>query len=130
MQHDIGGDHEFVALMIAGTVHKQQDEVPGVFFAQDVQKNLEAFRIGRRHDQIDASSVLRADCAIQIDVFTNELGGDLRPDADGSPARSRAVHPAEARFIGEHDLQATTPPGGSPPGFPHSIWKIVFLKEF
>jgi hypothetical protein len=26
-------------------------------------------------------------------------------------------------------LQATTPPGGSPPGFPHSIWKIVFLKE-
>ena len=46
MQHDIGGDHEFVALMIAGTVHKQQDEVPGVFFAQDVQKNLEAFRIG------------------------------------------------------------------------------------
>src|SRR5258708_40052643 len=76
------------------------------------------------------TQVPRADCAIQIDVFTNELGGDLRPDADGSPARSRAVHPAEARFIGKHDSQPTTTPGGSPPGFPHSIWKIVFLKEF
>ena len=32
MQHYISGDHEFVALMITGTVHKQQDELPGVFF--------------------------------------------------------------------------------------------------
>ena len=53
MQHDIGGDHEFVALMIAGTVHKQQDEVPGGIFAQGCpEKIVEAFRIGRRHDQI------------------------------------------------------------------------------
>ena len=130
MQHDVAGNFKLIAVMIAGTVHKQQDEVPGVFFAQDVQKNLEAFGIGRRHDQKDASTVLRADCAIQINIFTNELGGNLWPDAGGCPARPRAVHPAEARFIGEHDLQATTPPGGSPPGFPHSIWKIVFLIAF
>jgi hypothetical protein len=63
-----------------------------------LQKNLKAFRIGRRHDWVDTSSVLRADCAIQIDVFTNELAGDLRPNADGCPARSRAVHPTERRF--------------------------------
>src|ERR1035438_346569 len=70
------------------------------------------------------------DCAIQIDEFTNELAGDLRPDADGCPARSRAVHPTEPRFIGKHDAQATATPGGSPPRFPHSIGKIVFLKAF
>jgi hypothetical protein len=104
----------------------------GYFFAKvsSLQKNLKAFRIGRWHDQIDTSSVLRADCAIQIDVFTNELAGDLRPDADGCPARSRAVHPTEPRFIGEHDAQATATSGGSPPSFPHSIGKIVFLKAF
>jgi hypothetical protein len=126
MKHNIGGCHEIVAAMVAGSVHKKQDEVLGIFVGQDVHKNLEAFRIRRRHDQIDASSVLWADSAIQIDVFTNELGGNLRPDADWSPARSRAVHPAETRFVGEHDAQAATPPGGSPPGFSHSIWKLFF----
>src|SRR5882724_6072041 len=61
--------------------------------------------------------------AIQIDIFTNELAGDLWPDTNGCPARSRAVHPAEARFVGEHDAQAATTPGGSQPGFPDSIRK-------
>jgi hypothetical protein len=37
---------------------------------------------------------------------------------------------ALVRFIGEHDPQATTAPGGSLPGFPHSIWKAAFLKAF
>jgi hypothetical protein len=46
------------------------------------------------------------------------------------PKRSRAVHPTEPRFIGEHDAQATATFGGSPPSFPHSIGKIVFLKAF
>ena len=126
MQNDIGGDLEFVAAVIAGSVHNKQDQLLRILLRQGVEENLEAFGIGRWHDQIDASSVLRADCAIQIDVFTNELRGDLRPDADGSPARSWAVHPAEPRFVGEHDAQAATTPGGSPPGFPHSIGKIVF----
>jgi hypothetical protein len=51
-------------------------------------------------------------------------------EATSGRARSRAVHPAEARFVGEHDAQAATTLGGSPPGFPHSIGKIVFLKAF
>jgi len=132
MQHDINGDHEFVAVMIAGAVHNRRMKCLGYFLAKVSRKIWKHSVSGGRHDQIDASSVLRADCAIQIDVFTNELGGDLRPDADGSPARSLAVHPAEARFIGKHDIANRRPRlGGSPPGFPHSaLWKIVFLKEF
>ena len=130
MQNDIGGDLEFVAAVIAGSVHKKQDQLLVIFLRQGLQKNLEAFGIRCRKDQEDTSSVLRADRAIQIDVFTNELAGDLRPDADGCPARSRAVHPTKPRFIGEHDAQATSTPGGSPPSFPHSIGEIVFLKAF
>jgi putative transposase len=40
------------------------------------------------------------------------------------------VSTRKLRFIGEHDPQATTAHGGSPPGFPHSIWKAVLLNEF
>jgi hypothetical protein len=127
MQDDIGGDQKFLAAVIAGSVHKKQDQFLVIFLRQGLQKNLEAFGIGCRQD---ASSVLRADCAIQIDVFANELAGDLRPDADGCPAWSRSVHPTEPRFITEHDAQATAPLGGSPSGFPHGIGKIVFLKAF
>jgi hypothetical protein len=35
-----------------------------------------------------------------------------------------------APFIGEEDPQGTASPGGSPLGFPHSIWKATFLKAF
>jgi hypothetical protein len=114
MKHDIGGDHEFVAVMIAGTIYKQQDELPGVFFCQCIQKNLEAFRIRRRHDQINASSILRADCAIQVDVFANELGSHLGPDAARCPARPWPIHSTETGFIGKHDPQPTTAPGSRP----------------
>ena len=126
MQNDIGGDLEFVANVIAGSIHNKQDKLPRIFLRHGIQKNLEAFGVGRRHDQKDASTVLRADCAIQIYVFTNELGGNLWPDAGGCPARPRAVHPAEARFVGEHDAQAATTPGGNPPGVPHGIGKPFF----
>ena len=78
----VGARRSAVAVMIAGTIHEQQDELPG--------ENLEAFRIGRRHNQIDAGSTLRAD------AFAKELAGDLRPRSIGSPARSRAVHKARA----------------------------------
>src|SRR5262245_61636331 len=130
MQQDIGGDYELVAAMISGSVHKQQDKLPGIFLGQCVQKNLEALRIRRRQNQIDAGSVLGADCAIEVDVFTNELRGDLRPDADGSPARPRLVDPTEARLVGKHDPQATAAPGGSSLGFPHRVGKTGFLKAF
>jgi hypothetical protein len=114
--------------MIAGAVHEQQDELAGILLGQCLQKNLEALGIGGRHDQIDAGSVLWADGAIQIDVFADELAGDLWPCPSGSPARSRAVHSAEARFISEHDAQAAATSGGSPPSLPHGSWKAVFLK--
>src|SRR5437899_11667912 len=78
MQHDIGRNLELVAMMIAGTIHKQQDELSWIFLGQCGQKNLETFRIGRRHDQIDASSVLLADWAIELYVFVNGLGCNLR----------------------------------------------------
>src|SRR5215813_6637346 len=99
MQYDVVGDFEFAAVVIACSVYEQQNELPAVLLGQCLQENLEAFRIGRRHDQIDASSVLRADGAIEVDVFADELGGDLRPRPNGSPARSRAVHPPKARFV-------------------------------
>jgi len=37
-----------------------------------------------------------------------------------------AVDPAEPRFIGEHDPQATTAPGGSPPAFLTALGKPFF----
>src|SRR5215469_11901006 len=102
-------------MMIAGSVYKQQDELPGILLGQCLQENLEALCVGRRHDQIDAGSILRADGAIQVDLFANELAGDLRPRSIRSPARSRAVHPIEARFIGEHDAKAVATTGSRPP---------------
>ena len=61
MQDDIGGDLKFVAAVISGSVHKKQDQFLVIFLCQGLQKNLEAFGIGCRQDQEDASSVLRAD---------------------------------------------------------------------
>ena len=116
--------------MVGGAVEHQKNILPGKLSREDVEEGLEARRIRCRHDHIDASAILRSDRAVQIDVFANELGGDLGPGAGWSPARPRAIDPAEPRFIGEHDPQATTAPGGSPSGFPHSIWKAVFLNEF
>jgi hypothetical protein len=62
--------------------------------------------------------------------FADELGSDLGPRADRRPAPANAVHAPEARFIREHDAQASPAPGGSPPRFPHRIRKAVFLKAF
>ena len=43
MQDDIGGDLEFVAAVIAGSVHKKQDQFLVIFLRQGLEKNLEAF---------------------------------------------------------------------------------------
>jgi hypothetical protein len=116
--------------MVGGAVENQEDILAGKFSGEDIEEDLEACRIRCRHDQINAGSVLRTNRSVQVDVFANELGGHLGPGAHGSPARPRAVHPAEPCFISEHDPYATTPPCGSPPSFPHSIWKTVFLIAF
>ncbi len=129
-QCDIVGKRKVAAAMVGGAVENQEDVLPGKFPREDIEEGLEARRVRCRHDQIDASPILRRDRSVQIDVFANELGGDLGPGAGWSPARPRAVDPAETRFIGEHDPQATTAPGGSPPLVPatatfrfNQLWK-------
>ena len=129
-QRDIVGKREVAAAMIGGAIENQENILPGKLSREDIEERLEAGRVRCRHDQIDAGSVLRGDRAVQIDVFADELGGDLGPHPDRRPARPWTVDPAEAGFIGEHDAQATAAPGGSPLGFPHSIWKAAFLKAF
>src|SRR5664279_631451 len=114
--------------MVGGAVGNQEDILPGKLSRQSVEEGLEARRVRSLHDQIDTSPILRRDRAVQVDVFANELGGDFGPDADRSPARPWPVYPAETRFIGEHDPQLTTSPGGSPLGFPNGIGKAIFLK--
>jgi hypothetical protein len=46
--------------------------------------------------------------------------------ADRRPAPANAIHAPEARFVREHDAQASPAPGGRPPRFPHRIRKAVF----
>ena len=116
--------------MVGGAVENQEDILPGKLSRQSVEEGLEARRVRSWHDQIDTSPILRRDRAVQIDVFANELGGDFGPDADRGPARPWPVDPTETRFIGEQDPQATASSGGSSFGFPHSIWKAIFLKAF
>jgi hypothetical protein len=60
MQHDVAGNFKVNALMIAGTVYEQQDELAGILLGQCLQETLEALRVGRRHDQIDTGAILRA----------------------------------------------------------------------
>src|SRR5260370_42419377 len=96
---------------------------------QDVEKDLEAHRIRRRHDQEDASPILWAHGSIQVGVFANELGRDPWPHACGGPARPRAVHPTKTCFIGEHDPQTTTTLCGDSPGSPYGFRKAFFLKS-
>jgi hypothetical protein len=85
-QRDIVGERESAAAMVWGAVDNQGNILLGKFPRQDVKEALEARRIRRRHDQIDAGAVIRRDRAVQIDVFTDELRGDLGPGADWGPA--------------------------------------------
>ena len=58
MQYDIVGNLKFVTLMIPDAVH--EDELSAVLLGHLVEKDLEAFGVGRWHDQIDTGSILRA----------------------------------------------------------------------
>jgi hypothetical protein len=73
------------------------------------------------HNQIDASAILGRDSAVQIYVFADELGGHFRPQAHRCPAGPYPIHAAEARFVNEHDTQASSAHRSSPTGLPHSI---------
>ena len=63
---------------------------------EDVEESLEACRIRCRHDQIDARSVFRADRAVQIDIFANELSGD-RTLRVGAPLNFCENNPMQSR---------------------------------
>ena len=89
--------------MVGSAVENQKDILPGELARERIKKGLEASRVRSRHDQIDASAVLGCDRAVQVDVFTDQLGGHLGPCSDRRPARPWPIHAAEARFIGEHD---------------------------
>jgi hypothetical protein len=72
-QRDVVGNREVSATMVGGAIENQQDVVPGEPSRQDCEECLEARRMRRRHDQVDACPVFRRDCTVQIDVFANEL---------------------------------------------------------
>src|SRR5215475_4961615 len=80
----------------------------GKSFAQAVEENLKALRIGCRQDQERAGSIHRANRSVEVNEFSNELRGDRWSHAWGSPTRPGKVHPTEASFVGEHDPQPTT----------------------
>src|SRR5580704_15475313 len=114
--------------MVGGAVENQEDILPGKLSRQGGEEDLKARRIRSRHDQIDASPVLRRDRAVQIDVFANELGGDLGPGANRGPARPWPVDPAETRFIGEHDPQCDGLAWRQPAWLSLQYLETIFLK--
>lgn len=63
-QRDIVWKHEVAAAMVGGAVEHQENILPGKLLREDVEEGLEARRIRCRHDQIDASPVLRTDRAV------------------------------------------------------------------
>src|ERR1700731_4640454 len=115
--------------MVGGAVENQEDILPGKLSRQGGEEDLKARHIRSRHDQIDTSPILRRDRAVQIDVFANELGGDLGLMPIGAQhGRGRLMRPKRASSA-NRDPQVTASPSGSPLGFPHGIWKAIFKKR-
>jgi hypothetical protein len=75
----LSGTARSVQPMIGRAVENQQDVLSGKLARQHVEEHLEACRIRGRHGQILASAITGTDRAIQVDVFADELGGDLCP---------------------------------------------------
>jgi hypothetical protein len=113
--------------LIGCAVENQQDVLPGKLARQHREEDLEACRVGGRHHQVDgASAVLGRDRAVQVDVFTDELGGDLGPYASRRPALGECDSWGRS-FISEHDAQSPPTAGGGLSGSPHSIRNAVFF---
>src|SRR5262250_3179460 len=101
--------------------------LPGKSFAQGVEENLKALRIGRRQDQESASAIHRTNRSVEVNEFTNELRGDRWSHTGGSPTRPGTVHPTEASFVGEHDPQPATVFCREPLGFSYRLCEALFL---
>src|SRR5215470_13727931 len=101
--------------------------LPGKSFAQAVEENLKALRIGRWQDQERTSAIHRANRSVEVNEFTNELRGDRWSHARWSPTRPGTVHSTEASFVGEHNPQSTTMFCGDPFGFSYRLCKAFFI---
>ena len=104
--------------------------LPGKSFAQAVEENLKALRIGCRQDQERAGSIHRANRSVEVNKFTNELRGNRWSDTWRSPTRPGTVHPTEASFVGEHDPQPTTLFCGDPFVRPEAVAGAPFMARF
>src|SRR6516164_39965 len=102
--------------------------LPGKSFAQGVEENLKALRVGRGQDQESASAIHRANRSVEVNEFTNELRGDRWSHTWGSPTRPGTVDPTEASFVGEHDPQPTTVFGRGPFGFSYRLCEALFYS--
>ena len=129
-QPDVVRNRKIAAAMVGSAVENEKDVLSSEPSCQHIEEYLETGRVRCRHDQIHAAAVLGRDRAVQINVFTYQLGGHYRPRSDRRPARSRPIDTPEPGLISEHDAQAATTTRGCPPGFPHSVRKAVFLKAF
>jgi hypothetical protein len=114
--------------MVWSAVENQQDILPGEASRQCVEEALEERGVRCRHDQVDASAVLRADRAIKIDVLTNELRGDLGSDPARRPAGPWAIDPPEPCFVGEHNPQSPPAAGSPSPGQGYGAWETASLN--
>ena len=113
--------------MVGRAVENQENILPGELSREDVEEGLEACRIRRRHDQIDAGAVVRRDRAVQIDVFADELGGDCGPCPIGAQhGLGRLIRPNRASSA--NMMRKRRCACGGLPGLPHRMWKAAFLK--
>ena len=94
---------------------------------------MEAGRVRGRHNQIDAGPIPRTNRSVQIDVFANELGGHLRPDAPraqhaatGSSGQN-ALHRQTSPATGGHARQPRAAPAG--PRGERRFFKSMLSRE-
>src|SRR5262252_6759137 len=123
-------DHKAAAVMVASTIHKEQNVRPRILFGQSVQEDLKAFRICCRQDQEHTRPIFGTYRSIQIGELPNELAGDFGSYPLGSPTRSRAVHPTEPSFLSKHNSQRATLGSSKTTSLGHRGSKPFFLKSF
>src|SRR5262249_50736683 len=98
-QRDVGGNREVSATMVGSAIENQQDVLPGKPSRQEVEGGLEARRIRRRHDQVDAHPVLRRDCTVQIDARMSCEVTSGRMPAGAQQGRGRFIRPKRASSV-------------------------------
>ena len=126
---DIVGKGQLATAMVGRAVENQKDVLAGEPARQHVEEGLKAGGVRRRHDQIDANSVFWRDCAVQIDVFANELSGDRGLVPIGAQhGRGRLMRPKRASSA---NMMRRCRPRLWPPAEPASLHQESrFFKSF